>query len=81
MFVIKAAIKIRVAASQKGEIPSNASSIIIKVLPQINPRRVNKSQLCLVTLFSIYVYLTMEMLFLAIKSKNGKKAAAIYSCL
>ena len=60
MFVIKAAIEIRVAASQKGEIPSKASSINIKVLPQINPRRVNKSQLCLVTLFSIYVYLTIK---------------------
>ena len=60
MFVIKAAIEIRAAASQKGEIPSSASSIIIKVLPQINPRRVSKSQLCLVTLFSIYVYLAID---------------------
>ena len=53
IFVITAAIDIRAAASQNGVMPSKANSIIMNVLPHINPRSVNKSQLFLVMLFSI----------------------------
>jgi hypothetical protein len=50
IFIITAAIDIRAAASQNGVTPFNANSMIIKVLPQINPKTINKSQLFLVTL-------------------------------